>query len=282
MAMTTREGFVDPYPLELLYEREPELDTPALLSRLTEQLPDAIRTDATTVIAFTRAGAEGSPRWVIDPIPRPVVGQSLQPAVNQSWSFSDAGEAVGAARFALTLTETGGGQIDFRERVALLNTFVATMSAATSPAAIHWIPTRQIVSPADFATAFATEGPSTLQGALNVRLFRIHEREDGTPLEPEEFIMDTLGLSAVGLDDLQCHFRQLSPDGVGHVLFNTALYLFEQGPVIRGGDSVQGLSHGERWRCELEDSILEPHRVVIDLDPGQPWAAGERGARPER
>ncbi len=80
--------------------------------------------------------------------------------------------------------------------------------------------------------------------------------------------MDTLGLSALGLDDLQCHFFGLPPEAVGHHLYQTALYLFDKGPVIRGGHKIRGLTNDEKWLCEMEDSILDPARVVIDLNPG--------------
>jgi DNA primase len=33
---------------------------------------------------------------------------------------------------------------------------------------------------------------------------------------------------------------------------------------------------GEKWRCLQEEALIPPDRLVIDLDPGDEYAAGER------
>jgi hypothetical protein len=63
---------------------------------------------------------------------------------------------------------------------------------------------------------------------------------------------------------------------VGRVLYSTALYIFERGPVIESGQTVAGIEPGSKWRCQFEDSLLDPKREVLDLHPGQPYAAGKR------
>jgi hypothetical protein len=92
-------------------------------------------------------------------------------------------------------------------------------------------------------------------------------------------IMDTLGLAALGLPDLQCHFRTLVPGEVAAVLHNTAYYLFEHGDVIDDGHTVAGIEPESRWTCQHEKSLLKPSRIVLDLNPGPPFAAGGRKAK---
>ena len=36
----------------------------------------------------------------------------------------------------------------------------------------------------------------------------------------------------------------------------------------------EGPEPGSRWRCQHEESLLKPTRVVLDIDPGPPHAAG--------
>ena len=60
------------------------------------------------------------------------------------------------------------------------------------------------------------------------------------------------------------------------LLANTGHYLFEQGDVIADGHTVEGLEPGRGWRCQHEDALVPPSRVVLDLDPGPPHAAGDR------
>ena len=50
----------------------------------------------------------------------------------------------------------------------------------------------------------------------------------------------------------------------------------ERGDVIRDGDTIEGIEPGEKWRCLQEEALIPPDRLVIDLDPGDDLAAGER------
>ena len=136
--------------------------------------------------------------------------------------------------------------------------------------AIHWTQAEQIVGSDDFLSC-STGSLADLLGAgpINVRLFNI-ENSDGAVL------MDTRGLSSFGLPDLQCHFRGLDAQPVARVLYNTAFYVFEYGDVIEDGQTVTGTEPSSRWICRYEDSLVGPDRVVLDLNPGIPYAAGNR------
>ena len=46
--------------------------------------------------------------------------------------------------------------------------------------------------------------------------------------------------------------------------------------VIESGHTVGGLEPGEKWRCQHEDAMVPPERVVLDLNPGLDHAAGGR------
>ena len=58
-------------------------------------------------------------------------------------------------------------------------------------------------------------------------------------------------------------------------LYNTAIYLLEHGDIIADGHTLTG-SNGEPWHCRHEDSLLEPSRLVLDICPNAPYAAGNR------
>ena len=137
--------------------------------------------------------------------------------------------------------------------------------------AIVWQPTARVVDPAAWCAAFDAGDPAQrfFAGAVNVRLFNVQAQE-------RESVMDTLGLGALGLPDLQCHFRGLDPQKMARVLYNTAWYVFANGDVIEDGNTVGGISAGSRWKCQHEDSLVGPDRMVLDLDPGAPYAAGNR------
>jgi hypothetical protein len=155
-----------------------------------------------------------------------------------------------------------------RDRVTLFHGVLRAMIDATAPDALVFKHSQQVVAPADYLAA-CSEDPIQRPGSLNVRFFNI-SNSDG------DMIMDTRGMEGIGLHDLQCHYRNLDPKAVAGVLFNTAFYIFENGPVIESGQTVEGIQAGSKWRCQFENSVLEPKRQVLDLNPGKPFAAGNR------
>ena len=106
-----------------------------------------------------------------------------------------------------------------------------------------------------------------LDGGLNVRFFNI-SGTDG------EMLFDTMGLTPIGLPDLQCHCKGLEPNDVVLFLRNLAAYLYQQGDVIEDGNTVEGIDGG-KWKCRREDAMVKPLRMVLDINAGQ-FAAGNR------
>jgi Domain of unknown function (DUF4261) len=89
-------------------------------------------------------------------------------------------------------------------------------------------------------------------------------------------VMDTLGLHVFGLPDVQCHFKDRQPGEIATMLFTTAVYLFQSGDVIADGNTISGPRADERLVCFHEPALLAPSRRVIDVDLGDPYAAGQR------
>jgi hypothetical protein len=136
---------------------------------------------------------------------------------------------------------------------------------------IYWAPTQQMLSPADVVERYSDprELANPLHGFLNVRFFNISNSNG-------DMLMDTLGLNALGLTDFQVHYRGLEPDSVARFLYNLGAYAFEKGDVIDDGHTVDGVDKKTRWTCRRENSLVEPQRAVLDIDPGQPFAVGNR------
>ena len=84
------------------------------------------------------------------------------------------------------------------DRARLLLESVASLVEAQPPLAIHWCTTGKFEEPGAFLAELA--GADRVRRAINVRLFELPEGE---------LVMDTLGLCALGMLDMQVHFKGL-------------------------------------------------------------------------
>jgi hypothetical protein len=194
--------------------------------------------------------------------------EKYQDDIQQSWRCRNAEELLRNSKATLLVTEMMARLLPPLDRLSLFHGVLRAMVEATAPNAMVYKHSQQVIEPTDYLAA-CSQDPILRPGSVNVRLFNI-SNSDG------DMIMDTRGLTEIGLHDLQCHFRELNPTDVARVLFNTGVYVFENGPVIESGQTVVGIEPSSKWRCQFEDSLLEPKRELLDLNPGEPYAAGNR------
>jgi hypothetical protein len=173
-----------------------------------------------------------------------------------------AAELVAGCPAGLLVAEMTGRYHPPAVRIAAFKATLLALADQAGPAAV-WCPTStSLVGPDELRR-------HDLTGLVGVRFYRI----DG---EPGTMVMDTLGLHVLGLPDLQCHFRRLDPNAVAPILYDTAAYVYENGDVIADGHTVAGPAEGDVWRAQHENALVDPARIVLDLDPGDPHAAGSR------
>lgn len=247
---------------ELWYAAAPDLHDPGLLAALREVSPDAEAQDGSFTVPHPDA-AEGPPvvTVVVAGSPLGEDGKAL-PDVSQTWSWPEAESALTGCRASVLVTEMLVEGRSPAERVSALGRVVEVLVATTRPAAIHWAHSQRLSDPAAF-------GPDDVDGVLNVRMYADARDE-------QALAMDTLGLHVFDLPDVQCHFRDRDPGEIAELLFATAVYLFEAGDVIEDGNTISGTDGEGRYVCHREASLLDPARLVVDVDLGDPYAAGSR------
>ena len=189
--------------------------------------------------------------------------------IQQSWSCENAEDLIANSKCTRLITEMMCNGLPPAERITIFHAVLQAMVEISKPHAIVFNHSCQIVDAPHYLESCERD-PIQRLGSLNVRFFNISNSSTG------DMIMDSRGLEEIGLHDLQCHFRDLDPNDVSQIIFNTALYLFENGPVIESGQTVSGVESDSRWLCQFEESLLEPKRELLDLNPGAPFAAGTR------
>jgi hypothetical protein len=264
------------YAVELLFDTDYDLGAAAVHAAIAAHCPSAdVRGGTGSILIFHKDApirlrdAVVCAQTAILATDRSVVPDELRPLLDQTRDWPDAANVVARAKRQLLVTELMSSSLPAQQRLQLFQRALAAVVRATRPTAISWTAAGKLVEPARFAAAMESANPmDRLLLALNVRLFNVGNR-------PGEHVMDTMGLASLALPDLQLHFLELDPNDVARHLFNCALYLFERGDVIADGNTIDGVG-GKKWRCQHEASLVGPSRVVVDLDPGPPFAAGNR------
>lgn len=186
----------------------------------------------------------------------------LAACLRQSWTWKDAAPIAAACRASLTLADFHGAGVDRRIRLAVFHGAVATLLQTLPVRAVQWLPSQQVLEPSAYLARLA-EGEGLRGSAVNVRRFRV-QGEDGAPVQ----VMDTMGLGAFGLPDLQVRFSGLDPDAVSAWLQDQAVRLFEEGERFVFQDGLPAAEGEGLWRFRPGDSIAEPERRVLDVTPG--------------
>jgi hypothetical protein len=259
--------------VELLYEHKAGLDEAGLLAEVNRTLPDTVLAGddrQPTLLVHEDYGDVD----IVDGTAVPIMSvlmtadhddQLKDPDridLSQTWEFPRAQAVLDRCRSALTVGEMFGRPYPPAQRLEAFRATVLAVCRLTGPAAAWWPTAGQLLPP-------PSPGGPPLMGLVNVRLFRV----EGSA---SDVVMDTLGLQVFGLPDVQCHCHGIELPRLATYLRNAADYVFERGDVIRDGDTIEGIEPGEKWRCLQEEALIPPDRLVIDLDPGDDLAAGER------
>lgn len=270
--------FARTYGVEILLESKPLIDSNLLLNKLRTRCGNVqLISDKNNLYLFVfndfivkYSDGQVPAQLAIIISEKSIDMSKYEQSFYQSWSWNNAKDSVDKAKYSMIITDMMASGLDYKTRLSLFQKSLYCVLETTSCLAIHWYLTQQFINPERFLQNNPdNKNYDLLLGALNVRLFNIEGPEDAV-------IMDTLGLGALGLPDLQCHFTNLDVNSVASVLYMYGDYIFSNGDVIDDGDTIQGISPDDKWKCRHEISVLEPKRVVIDINTGKGFAVGTR------
>lgn len=191
-------------------------------------------------------------------------------AVQQAWHWREAAEVLEGCGYTLLLTDLMSAGLEPKARLALINSALRAVLEAAPCDAIYFRESDKLVEPRAYLEM--VEQGAALYGAMNIRFYNVEGSQSGRL----EGLMDSIGLAALGIPDVQCHFYDLEPGELAGQMTDIAYYLFGQGDIIEDGETI-GLTQEMRWRCEHQYALAAPHRVVIDIDPGEGYYAGRQG-----
>ncbi|GIP30520.1 hypothetical protein J23TS9_56500 [Paenibacillus sp. J23TS9] len=286
-------GFARVYAVELKYRQQPHLDRNALyekMERYTGKVapPDQQKTEEAALavweadeqadkdmlhffhLNYMVSYSEGempAQTSLMDMEHRPA--SDYVTAIQQSWHWQEAAQTLEECNHSLLLIDMMASGLDPQSRLQLFSGALRAILETAPCDAIYFRESDKLVEPGAYLTAI--EEDAILYGAMNIRFYNV----EGTDSGRAEGLMDSIGLAALGIPDVQCHFYDLEPGEVAGHLTNIGYYLFKQGDVIADGETI-GFTEDMRWRCEHQYALAAPHRVVIDIDPGEDHYAGRQ------
>lgn len=271
-------GFAVVYGFELLARQPIVIDEQRVLDHLSAELGDVQRSDARDTNHYfvkdvTVAFQEGHlpSQLVIFPGALEKHNWTGTDAFHQSRRLPDAEQRVAACPHGIFLSDLMSSLLDHRRRRKILAAALRAVIKHSNAELLYAAPITQFLDAKEVLAELSKpeEVANPVYPFLNVRFYRISETA-------ADMIMDTLGLSALGLTDAQIHFRNLDPSRVAGFMESLGRYVLDNGDVLEDGHTVQGLTPQQNWRCRHEMSLLEPKRPVVDINPGPGYAAGNR------
>lgn len=272
--------------LNLLFREEPKRPDPqAFAEKLGEKLQsdidivtgqeDGIYSFAVKELLVEYQDNAKVPAQVLVTTPTPFRQESVTAFQrSQLWDVPNGEEFLAGCQYTVLLSDFMASGLPYLERARLLTAWLETALELFPGCVGVWTPSAGKLLTKERAVNNPLEGESRfLWYGVNVRFFNIQDSEDK--------VMDSVGLYALGLPDVQLHFRGLDPNPLANYLYNVAQYLYDNDVPIKPGETVDGVNaqgridQGIQWECRYEDALIQPPRPVMDICPGR-FAAGRR------
>lgn len=277
--------------LQLLFREKPERPEPELFAhKLGEKLGcdiDTVTQQSDGLYSFAAKGLlveykddAKVPAQVLTAPPSPFDPGSVDDFLRgQLWDVQDGAELLDSCKYMVMCSDFMASGLTYLERARLLTAWLETALELYPTCDAVWTPSAGKLLTRKQALENPLEGDSRfLWYGVNVRFFNISDGQEG------EKVMDTLGLYALGLPDVQIHFLELDPNPMANYLYNVGQYLYDNDVPIKPGETVDGVNaqgqidRGIQWECWYEKALIQPERPVMDICPGR-FAAGCRERR---
>ena len=180
-------------------------------------------------------------------------------AFQQNWNWPEAEEVAGRCKYEILVTDFMATNLDHQTRVDLFTNFLVAAAKVSDPQAIYSIPAQKLIETKSFVEDWEGPNRETLFGIVNVRLFNIANDET------RDILMDTVGMSPLGLPDFQFRFSSHDEGRVAALLLNYVQYVYDKGDIIADGNTISGFDQNEKYKCQRQVALAGPERIVINL-----------------
>lgn len=193
---------------------------------------------------------------------------------SQMWNcMSDRDQILSECKYQIFANDMLGGGLPAKKRANMLMDYLeALVELYPQCEAVYNANSGKLIKADEIRKKEMTGIDRFIRYAVNVRFFNVEGTKDS--------VVDTLGLSLLYIEDLQYHFHDMDPNWVVGHAYTVASYLLNNDNPMKNGDTVDGIRNGMivqdiQWKCQYEDALIQPARVVIDVCMDE-YAAGNR------
>ncbi|TDL99643.1 MAG: hypothetical protein C4K58_07055 [Flavobacteriaceae bacterium] len=180
-------------------------------------------------------------------------------AFQQNWHWNEANETAKNCNYQLLVTDFMSIPLAYKDRTELIMSFLLAVTKSTNPDAIYSESGQKIIKPADLIKNWDCDEKQFLYGLSNVRLYNIGDSEK------KEVLMDTVGLNYIGLPDFQIVFSNYDVNQIANFLTTYSYYIYENGDVIKSGNTIDGLKPNSMWKIDRQLSAIDGQSVVLNV-----------------
>ena len=203
-------------------------------------------------------------------IEQPVMNQL---EMSQVWDCPGGAEILRRCQYQVVAVDLLAAGLPYKDRADMLVDYVdALLEIYPSCQAVVFDLSKKMYTREDLLACDVARERKFIKYAVNVRFFKIQGTND--------MVVDSLGMSTLFLPDVQYHFRGLDPNLIVNHAYNLLSYLYDYDCPIKSGDTVDGIKDGAlsqeiQWKAQIEQSLLQPGRPLLDINTNE-FAAGHR------
>lgn len=192
------------------------------------------------------------------------------------WSCPGYKEILRKCQYHMAAFDVSGGNLrDYKKRARLIVRMTeALIEMFPACRAVVFEPSGKMHMREDILNCRMPEEHKFIEYAVNVRLSNIQGSED--------MLIDSVGMSVLHLPDIQYYFHGIDSECVAYHAYSLLSYIYDNNPVFRSGDTIDGLKDGEisaseLWGVNYGEPLIRPERLVLDINMGR-YASGYKNS----
>ncbi len=189
-------------------------------------------------------------------------------AIGQMWNcMAERDKILSECRYHMIAYDEQAATLQAHDKADMLMDYMeALVEIYPGCEAVYFMNSGKLIKASEIRNHEVPREERFIYFAVNARFFYLNQRDN--------LVVDTLGMDALMLPDLQFHFHDADAEWIMSYAYNLASYIFRNNNPIKEGDTIDSIYKGElveeiQWTCSYKNALVKPERMVIDIFMGE-------------